>query len=247
MLATQTRGLPENEELELALALSVIDLTEDVRTPSAAIHRQMHGTLWSSMSAEEQELQLALVQILTEGGRHAGTRADDGGSSSSTSVFAGSAASTSLPERVELRRLATIRSSEEEELQLAMAISAADPIVYSVPPAARTEVSLATIRGSEEEELLLAMAISADDPIGYSVPPADRTEVSHVTSVLRFEPSAADHAEECAVCLENFQRDTNLRILPCLHRFHESCADRWFAETRTCPVCKNDICAGTNF
>lgn len=58
-------------------------------------------------------------------------------------------------------------------------------------------------------------------------------------------PTSTSQMEErkCMVCLEEFQGGENLRILPCLHRYHRSCVDRWLKENRHCPVCKHDITA----
>lgn len=45
----------------------------------------------------------------------------------------------------------------------------------------------------------------------------------------------------CMVCLEGFTAGEELRILPCLHRYHKSCVDTWLARNRHCPVCKHDV------
>lgn len=48
-------------------------------------------------------------------------------------------------------------------------------------------------------------------------------------------------AMQCMVCLEGFQAGDEIRILPCLHRFHRSCVDQWLAQVSECPICKHDI------
>lgn len=44
----------------------------------------------------------------------------------------------------------------------------------------------------------------------------------------------------CCVCLENFESEETLRLLPrCGHAFHEECIVPWLTKrTSTCPVCK---------
>ncbi|XP_066475210.1 E3 ubiquitin-protein ligase RNF149 isoform X2 [Tiliqua scincoides] len=48
-------------------------------------------------------------------------------------------------------------------------------------------------------------------------------------------------AENCAICIENFQPKDTVRVLPCKHVFHRHCIDPWLLDHRTCPMCKLDI------
>ncbi len=55
-----------------------------------------------------------------------------------------------------------------------------------------------------------------------------------------------DQSEHCVICLEQFQDGDRLRVLPCEHRFHTSCIDKWLSGsysyedcfTGLCPTCK---------
>lgn len=49
---------------------------------------------------------------------------------------------------------------------------------------------------------------------------------------------------ECAVCLNEFEEDETLRLLPkCDHVFHAECIDSWLDAHTTCPVCRADLVA----
>lgn len=49
-------------------------------------------------------------------------------------------------------------------------------------------------------------------------------------------------ALECAVCLNEFEEDETLRLLPkCDHVFHPDCIDAWLESHVTCPVCRADL------
>ncbi|KAJ3104107.1 hypothetical protein HDU97_009556 [Phlyctochytrium planicorne] len=51
----------------------------------------------------------------------------------------------------------------------------------------------------------------------------------------------------CCICLENYEIGELKRTLPCQHKFHANCIDRWLtAYLKTCPLCKADITASQN-
>ncbi|KAK6792501.1 hypothetical protein RDI58_011582 [Solanum bulbocastanum] len=49
-------------------------------------------------------------------------------------------------------------------------------------------------------------------------------------------------ALECAICLNEFEDDETLRLLPkCSHAFHPNCIDAWLFSHITCPVCRANL------
>lgn len=55
------------------------------------------------------------------------------------------------------------------------------------------------------------------------------------------DPSQLAEADNCAVCLEPFNNNQCLRVLPCLHEYHRDCVDPWLLLQHTCPLCKRSI------
>ncbi|GLU20521.1 hypothetical protein SLE2022_367150 [Rubroshorea leprosula] len=47
---------------------------------------------------------------------------------------------------------------------------------------------------------------------------------------------------DCSVCLNEFQEDESLRLLPkCNHAFHINCIDTWLKSHKNCPLCRAPI------
>ncbi|KAL5205097.1 hypothetical protein ABZP36_009968 [Zizania latifolia] len=56
------------------------------------------------------------------------------------------------------------------------------------------------------------------------------------------ETNAADARQaECAVCLEDFEADDKLKMMPCSHSFHDRCISDWLRVSRTCPLCRHAL------
>jgi len=55
------------------------------------------------------------------------------------------------------------------------------------------------------------------------------------------DDGAADIDKSCRICLEYYEDGEELRFLPCFHKYHKDCVDRWFQMSSKCPVCKTSI------
>ena len=56
----------------------------------------------------------------------------------------------------------------------------------------------------------------------------------------------ATEPKECPICLESMSTITDMNYtLPCNHKFHTECVNRWKKITNTCPCCRAIFCAKT--
>ncbi|CAH8323149.1 unnamed protein product [Eruca vesicaria subsp. sativa] len=55
-------------------------------------------------------------------------------------------------------------------------------------------------------------------------------------------------SQECSVCLNEFQEEEKLRIIPnCSHLFHIDCIDIWLQNNANCPLCRTRVSCDTSF
>ena len=62
--------------------------------------------------------------------------------------------------------------------------------------------------------------------------------------VLRYKTIfiSSNRQMECSICLETFRPGERVKILPCKHIFHETCASSWIVDIRgVCPLCRRGI------
>ena len=67
---------------------------------------------------------------------------------------------------------------------------------------------------------------------------------SYVASAVPFkepEPDIPIPAFTCSICLEECTSSHQQQILPCLHKFHRACIERWLQSQTTCPECRTPI------
>ncbi|KAG5858610.1 transmembrane-type E3 ubiquitin ligase-like protein [Encephalitozoon hellem] len=75
---------------------------------------------------------------------------------------------------------------------------------------------------------------SAEPPVTATKESLNKTDV--------VSAGKADEACECTICMSNFSMNQKIRVLPCDHRFHTGCVDKWLlGHSNKCPVCRTVI------
>ncbi|CAD7700453.1 unnamed protein product [Ostreobium quekettii] len=55
------------------------------------------------------------------------------------------------------------------------------------------------------------------------------------------EEGVSDPGRRCPICLDCFGRGDMLRVMPCKHKYHKDCLDKWLKIKATCPICNLNI------
>ncbi|KAL3840579.1 hypothetical protein ACJIZ3_025170 [Penstemon smallii] len=70
-------------------------------------------------------------------------------------------------------------------------------------------------------------------------PPASKASIDALPTV-EVEVNDDDN-EQCVICLEEWQRGEKAKEMPCKHRFHGDCIEKWLKIHGSCPVCRHEM------
>lgn len=45
----------------------------------------------------------------------------------------------------------------------------------------------------------------------------------------------------CSICLSEYEKGDQIKIIPCVHFFHKHCIDEWMRRSCECPICKTKL------
>ncbi|GJM86460.1 hypothetical protein PR202_ga02323 [Eleusine coracana subsp. coracana] len=65
-----------------------------------------------------------------------------------------------------------------------------------------------------------------------------------IPTVTYVSDRSKEEADECAICLAEFEDGQAMRVLPqCGHAFHAACVDTWLRSHSSCPSCRRVLVA----
>lgn len=101
--------------------------------------------------------------------------------------------------------------------------------------------------GSDEEFLDENRAPVIDHPIWYINTIGLQPSVIDKITIFKYKTGdGMVEGTNCSVCLNEFQDDESLRLLPnCKHAFHIHCIDTWLRSHTNCPLCRSGIVSNT--
>lgn len=131
--------------------------------------------------------------------------------------------------RTRVRRSARLAGRAEEDPSLSMLIR--QIMVQD------GQDSGSNVDGMNYEELLQTFGDGSENRGG------DEGQIQSLpTKVLENpEKELPEESRQCLICLSEFEAGETRKTLPCLHGFHEGCADRWLRTNACCPICKHRL------
>ncbi|CAH2077887.1 unnamed protein product [Thlaspi arvense] len=77
--------------------------------------------------------------------------------------------------------------------------------------------------------------LAENDPIRHGTLPARKEAVENLPTVKICEPL------QCSVCLDDFDKGSEAKEMPCKHKFHLRCIVPWLELHSSCPVCRYEL------
>lgn len=107
-------------------------------------------------------------------------------------------------------------------------------------PARLEESSPATPQNAPASTPLTAARLAS---VGRGGPGGTLAKARTVTGgTTSYDP---EQQEDCAICLNDFRDGETLRLLPCMHSFHDGCIRPWLLQSSSlCPLCKQSVMDG---
>ncbi|KAG8387400.1 hypothetical protein BUALT_Bualt02G0017600 [Buddleja alternifolia] len=82
----------------------------------------------------------------------------------------------------------------------------------------------------------LLQHLAENDPNKYGTPPAQKEAIDALPT-LKIE----DTPFQCCVCLDECEIGTQVKEMPCKHKFHKDCILPWLELHSSCPVCRYQL------
>lgn len=125
-----------------------------------------------------------------------------------------------------------------------MALLESIPIVRfgnnDVNPDAAANKDIELVAGAGGEERASTSSVAGDETAKKDsvdgIAKDENVKADGTAPVKENEASKAT-GTECAICLTSFDKDEEVRLLPCHHHFHPACIDPWLLNVSgTCPI-----------
>ncbi|XP_022763914.1 E3 ubiquitin-protein ligase RING1-like [Durio zibethinus] len=87
----------------------------------------------------------------------------------------------------------------------------------------------------------LIQQLAENDPNRYGTPPASKSAIDSLPSVKITKNHLNSEFNQCAVCMDEFEEETEAKQMPCKHLYHKDCILPWLELHNSCPVCRHEL------
>ncbi|XP_057469752.1 E3 ubiquitin-protein ligase MPSR1-like [Actinidia eriantha] len=81
--------------------------------------------------------------------------------------------------------------------------------------------------------IVIEGSLTSDQPSKDGPLPASKAAIEAIPAV-----KVSDLGLECAICLGEYEIGGEAKEMPCKHRFHSGCIEKWLGIHGSCPICR---------
>jgi len=143
-----------------------------------------------------------------------------------------------------LERSAAVPQSSADRRQAARQIAAQREIAEEMLLMEALACSLEE-EGDDEQLMRHIMRMEGGQPEAASHRPQVQAGVDKLLlsmlPITEWLGASTDGADECQLCICEYEVGDRMMRLPCLHSAHEECLSQWLEKNTQCPMCKSDV------
>ncbi|OWM63122.1 E3 ubiquitin-protein ligase RING1 [Punica granatum] len=87
----------------------------------------------------------------------------------------------------------------------------------------------------------LIQQLAENDPNRYGTPPASKSAMEALPTSKVTDVQLNSGMNQCAVCQDDFEKDMEVKQMPCKHIYHSDCLLPWLELHNSCPVCRHEL------
>jgi len=93
--------------------------------------------------------------------------------------------------------------------------------------------------GNEDQLQALAERLFRMNRQSLGSPPAETDFINRIPC-LKYDDGVCVE-DTCSICLEQFEKGSDVYVLPCKHGFHKDCLEPWLKMHSECPSCRHKL------
>ena len=75
----------------------------------------------------------------------------------------------------------------------------------------------------------------------YQAHPKQIKPLQSRESMKRIHKNEENMRDPCSICIVEYKNGDKMKTLPCKHKFHKNCIDKWLGIKSDCPMCKYNL------
>ncbi|KAL0550094.1 hypothetical protein IC582_014592 [Cucumis melo] len=87
----------------------------------------------------------------------------------------------------------------------------------------------------------LIQLLADNDPNRYGTPSASKSAIEKLSTITVTEDLLNSEMNQCAICIDDFEKGIEVKQMPCKHVFHDYCLLPWLELHNSCLVCRFEL------